>query len=97
MEVLKTTDEVKQMLIINRHNQGGTLSIVGIANKDVVIEIPTQFNPDVNVDEHWTRLFIGGEAQELSVGNNCVSLPWRGVFRIYKPDSSPVAFGIAYK
>lgn len=93
-----TAAAVNKILIIDNQNLNGSLSIVGlVTTESVAIQIPRVASPDVDTDAHWTNYVYDSTTYVLDVNNNRVSLPFRGTYRIVKPESIGNAFGIKFE
>lgn len=93
-----TTAAVNKILIIDNQNLNGSLSIVGlVTTESVAIQIPRVTSPDVDTDAHWTNYVYDSTTYVLDANNNRVSLPFRGTYRIVKPESIGNAFGIKFE
>jgi hypothetical protein len=92
-----TEAAANKLLIIDNINLNGSVSIIGVVTTEVVsIEIPTVVNPDVSNDADWTPLVYEENTYVLDANNNRQSIPFRGVYRIAKPESTGNAFGIGF-
>lgn len=93
-----TTAAANALLIIDNQNLNGSLSIVGlVTTESVAIQIPKVANPARDTDANWTNYIYDGITYVLNVNNNRVSLPFRGTYRIAKPESVGNAFGIKFE
>jgi len=93
-----TTAAANKVLIIDNQNLNGSISIVGVVvAESVAIEIPAVESPDVDTDTDWTAFVYDGETYVLDVNNNRRSIPFRGTYRIAKPESVGNAFGIGFE
>jgi len=93
-----TTAAANAILIIDNQNLNGSLSIVGlVVAESVAIQIPKVVTPAKDTDADWTNYVYDSTTYMLDVNNNRVSLPFRGTYRIAKPESVGNAFGIKFE
>jgi len=93
-----TTAAANALLIIDNQNLNGSLSIVGlVVAESVAIQIPKVANPVLATDADWTNYVYDSTTYVLNANNNRISLPFRGTYRIVKPESIGNAFGIKFE
>lgn len=93
-----TTAAANALLIIDNQNLNGSISIVGlVTTESVAIQIPRVATPVLATDAHWTNFVYDSTTYVLDVNNNRISLPFRGTYRISKPESVGNAFGIGFE
>jgi len=96
--IASTTAAANKILIIDNLNLNGSVSIIGlVTTESVAIEIPKVESPAVDTDTDWTPLVYDGITYVLDVNNNRRSIPFRGTYRIAKPESIGNAFGIGFE
>jgi len=93
-----TTAAANAILIIDNQNMNGSLSIVGlVVAESVAIQIPKVASPAKDTDADWTNYVYDSTTYVLNATNNRISLPFRGTYRIAKPESIGNAFGIKFE
>ena len=96
--IAPTTAAANKILIVDNLNLNGSISIVGlVTTESVAIQIPRVESPAVGTDTDWTNFVYDSITYVLDVNNNRISIPFRGTYRIAKPESVGNAFGIRFE
>lgn len=90
MKIQPDTAAIKKEINIGEAGVNSTLAIIGdlTGQPDTVIEQPKVMEPDESNDDHWQPAKYNSEGFILNENTTLTAIPFKGKFRINKPETT---------